>query len=127
MSEAPTNAIVATSFFISHLYWVMPNEQLYKGKDVVGQATRILDDIRETGATFLITDLDVAMTLAHIAQDAAEDSEKRSRNTANARHAYDDVSRISSRALLTGGERRDVDEKLAELRSALEQLGDVFD
>ena len=104
----------------------MPNEQFDKGKDVVGETARRLAEIEETGATFLITDLDVAMTLARIAGGAAEDSEKRSRNRANARHAYDAVSRISHRALLTGDERRAVDEKLAELRSALEQLGDVF-
>ena len=104
----------------------MPNERFDKGQDVVGRARLRLDRIERTGATFLLTDLDVAMTFTHIAGDAAEDSEKRNRNRATARHAYDDVLRISSRAVLTDNERQDVDEKLAELRSALKQLGEVF-
>ena len=66
------------------------------------------------------------MTLTRIAEDAAQDSEKRSRNLAIARHAYDDVSRISRHASPADDERQNVDGKLAELRSALEQLGEVF-
>lgn len=94
--------------------------------DAFGQALQRLDQSEKTGATFLITDLDLAMTLANIARDAAVGSEKRNRNRANARHAYDAVSRISSHALLTNDERRTVAEKLGELRSALERLGEVF-
>ena len=102
----------------------MPKEQ--KAEDPVIRAQRRLDRIEKTGVTFLITDLDLAMTLTRIAGDAAEDSEKRNRNQANARHAFDDVSRISHHASLTDNERQSVDDKLGELRFALEQLGEVF-
>ncbi len=66
------------------------------------------------------------MTLTRIAGDAAEDSEKRSRNRANARRAYDTVSQINEHALLAADDRKVVNEKLVELRSALEKLGEVF-
>jgi hypothetical protein len=95
-------------------------------QNALTRARRRLSKIEKTGATFLITDLDVAMTFTRIAGDAAQDSEKRNRNLANARHAYDDVSRMSHHASLTDNERQNVDDKLAELRSALEQQGEVF-
>ena len=101
-------------------------KQSDKGQSTFGRATQRLEQAEKTGAAFLITDLEVAMTLVHIAESAAEDSEKRNRNRANARHAYDAVSRISSHAVLTDDERQEVDEKLAELRSALQGLGEVF-
>lgn len=104
----------------------MPNQQSDKGQGTFGRARQRLDQAERTGAAFLITDLEVAMTLIRIASNAAEDSEKRIRNRANARHAYDAVSRISSHAVLTDEERQDVDEKLAELRSALQGLGEFF-
>jgi hypothetical protein len=66
------------------------------------------------------------MTLIRIAATAPKDSERRTRNRAKARRAYDDISRISRRAGLTAIERQQVNDKLAELRSALEQLGEVF-
>ena len=66
------------------------------------------------------------MTLVCIASDAGEDSEKRIRNQANARHAYDDVSRISLHASLTDKERQEVGNKLAGLRTALQRLGEDF-
>ena len=104
----------------------MPKKRIGKKQNAVTRAARRLDQIERTGATFFITDLDLAMTLTHVAGDAAKDSGKRNRNMANARHAYDDISRISHHASLTENERQDVNDKLAELRSALEQLGEVF-
>jgi len=101
-------------------------KQIRDGQDAVLRAQRGLDRIERTGATFLISDLDLAMTLTRIATDAAKNSTKRKRNQANARHAYDEVSRISRQAILTDHERHDVDGRLAKLRSALERLGEVF-
>lgn len=101
-------------------------KRIREGQDEVLRAQRGLDRIEKTGARFLISDLGVAMTLIRIATDAAKDSEKRKRNQANARHAYDDVSRISRDLSLTDDERNDVDGRLAKLKSALEQLGEVF-
>ena len=88
------------------------------------KAARTLEQIEKTAATFFISDLELAMTLTRIASNASEDSEKRIRNQANARHAYDDISRMSNTALLTDEERREVDNRLEELRSALQQLGE---
>ena len=104
----------------------MPRKQIGTRQKAVTRARRRLGQIQRTGAKFLTTDLDLAMTLTRIAGDADTDSKKRNRNQANARQAYNDVSRISHHASLTDNERLDVDSKLAELRSALEQLGEVF-
>lgn len=104
----------------------MPNEEIDEGQNTIGRQASILEQVEKTGATFLITDLDLAMTLTRIASDAAEDSEKRDRNRANARRAYDTVSQISDHASLAVEDRKFVYEKLLELRSALEQLGETF-
>ena len=104
----------------------MSNKQITTIQKAVTRARRRLSQIERTGARFLTTDLGLAITLTRVAGGAAEDSEKRSRNLANARHAYDDVSRISRHASLTHNERQNVDHKLAELRTALERLGEVF-
>lgn len=102
----------------------MPKEQIGKGQDAVTGAQRRLERIEKTGARFLIPGLHLAMTLTRIAGDAAKDAEKRNRK--NARRAYDDIARMSRHASLTGNERQNVDDKLRELRLALEQLGEVF-
>jgi hypothetical protein len=104
-----------------HLNSAMRNEGIRNTKEVLTRACQRLERIEKTGATFFLTDLDMGMTLTRIASDASKDSEKRSRNQANARHAYDEVSRMSRGAVLSDNERNDVDEKLAELRSALQQ------
>ena len=104
----------------------MPKKQIGKIQDSVKRARLRLGQIKKTGATFLITDLGLAMTLTRIASGAGEDSEKRIRNQASARRAYDQVSRISHHATLTVNERQNVDAKLVKLRSALETLGEVF-
>ncbi len=104
----------------------MPKGEIDSGQDAVGRRADTLARIEETGATFLITDLDLAMTLTRIAGNSAEDSEKRNRNRANARRAYDSVSQINEHALIAVDDRKVVNEKLVELRSALEQLGEVF-
>ena len=102
----------------------MPTEDIWKTREAITRAGETLERIQQTGTTFFLTDLDLAMTLTHIASESPEDSEKRVRNQTNARHAYDEISRISSAAALTDNEREEVDDKLAELRSALQQLGE---
>lgn len=86
----------------------------------------VLTKTEKAGFHFFISDLDLAITLTRIASDSQEDSEKRGRNQANARQAYDTISRISARAVLNEEERQQVKEKLNQLRSALERLGEVF-
>jgi len=97
-----------------------------KTQDVVARAKQRYARLEKTGAKFFTTDLDLAMTLTRIASDARKGSERRTRNQASARRAYDEVSRISRHAWLTANERQHVNDKLGELRSALEKLGEVF-
>jgi hypothetical protein len=109
------------------IYPVMPDEQIRKKtQEAMTRVGETLERIEQTGTTFFLTDLDLAITMTRIASDAPKASEKRARNRANARHAYDAISRISHHAVLPEKERRDVDNKLAELRSALEQLREEF-
>lgn len=88
-------------------------------KNVLGRAEK-------AGFEFFISDLDVAITLTRIASASQKDSGKRARNQANARQAYNSISRISSHALLSAQEKQEVEHKLKQLRTALEQLGEVF-
>lgn len=80
----------------------------------------------KAGFSFLVTDLDLAITMAHIASQSGQDPEKRNRNRDNARRAFDSVSRLTQKAVLDEGEREQVNEKLAKLKSALKQLGESF-
>jgi hypothetical protein len=82
--------------------------------------------IGKLGFNFLITDLELGMTFARIASNAHEASGKRTRNKANARRAYDVISRLNHRVLLSGHEREKVELKLANLRLALEELGEIL-
>ncbi|HKW16612.1 MAG TPA: hypothetical protein VJO35_03790 [Terriglobales bacterium] len=91
-------------------------EQILRNSDLVGKP----------GFTFLITDLKLGMTFARIASHAPEGSEKRTRNKANARKAFDSIYHLSHRVLLSNDKRQELDGKLAQLRRALEQLGEVF-
>jgi hypothetical protein len=82
--------------------------------------------VENTGFTFLITDLGLGMTFAQIASCAPKGSAKRTRNQANARRAYDAISRIIPQASLDEKEREEVAGKLVQLRSALQELGEAF-
>ena len=66
------------------------------------------------------------MTLTRIASGAGEDSEKRIRNQASARRAYDQVSRISHHATLTDNERQNVDDKFGGTQVSLGNPGRSF-
>ena len=92
----------------------------------MGSDDNILDRIEKTGFEFLLTDLNLAMTMTRIASDSMEDREKKSRNQENARKAYDAVLHLSRKAMLNEHEQGEVNGKLSKLRSALEALGEVF-
>jgi hypothetical protein len=81
---------------------------------------------RNTGLDFLRTDLAIALTTTNIAATAAEGSEKRQRNTRNARRAYDTILRLRERLVTTSGETKELDDKLLDLEVALARLGEVF-
>lgn len=86
----------------------------------------IQNRLERTGFTFFITDIELAMTLVRIAADSDKDPEKRARNRQNARRAYDAVLRLSTSAALKDEERAEVDEKLRQLKSRLEEIGETF-
>jgi hypothetical protein len=80
----------------------------------------------KAGFNFLIADLELGMTFTRIASDARENSDKRVRNRASARRAYDGFFGIAHRASRSEEQHQEVKEKLQQLKSALEQLGEVF-
>jgi hypothetical protein len=69
-------------------------------------------------------DTKVGMTFATLASEAAEGSEKRTRNQNNARAAYQTVLRLSKKLKLTSEQRQDLAGRLSTLKSALEALGE---
>ena len=86
----------------------------------------LANQIRRTGFEYLITDLNLALTMIRIASDANGDSEKRLRNRSNARRAFDSVSDFSRRLVLTDTEKSEILRKLGEVKVALERLGETF-
>jgi hypothetical protein len=78
------------------------------------------------GFDFLISDLDLAFTLARIAKQSGENAAKRARNLKNARRAYDTVEELSHRVALTGTHHKEFHDKLQKLKAELEQLGEAF-
>ena len=75
----------------------------------------------------LMTDSRVGLTFAHLASEAAAGSDKRIRNQANARKAYDTVLNVSGTTSLSARERQEVAEGLDRLKFALEALGERFE
>lgn len=84
-----------------------------------------LNRIQETSFEFLITDLDLGLTLCRIASDAGDDSEKRNRNRQNARKAYESILGFSEKLHLTEEQDRELKDKLRELRTSLEKLDEA--
>lgn len=89
-----------------------------------------LNDVRNrldrTAFSFLLSDVELALTLTRIAQDADTDSDKRARNQHNARRAYDTVTGLTGRVALTGEEQQELASKLGRLKSELHLLGENF-
>ena len=80
--------------------------------------------LNDTLLNFLAIDLDLGLTMARIAARADIGSDKRARNTANARRAYDTVARLRTNAVATDGQGEKLDQKTSELRAALLNLGE---
>ena len=82
-------------------------------------------DWRRVGAEFIMADLELAFTFLDIARTSLA-AETRRRNQENARAAYDAVLRFLPRSLpvLSAAERHAIENKLAELKNRLEQLGE---
>ena len=77
---------------------------------------------RKNRVKFMSIDLDTALTLVTIAEQTSNPS-KRSRNEANARRALDTILNLYRTTELKQDERRLLDEKIADLKAALERLG----
>ena len=82
--------------------------------------------LERTRFTFFITDIELAMTLVRIAADSEKNPEKKARNQENARRAYDTILRLSASAVLSDEQRAEVDEKLGQLKSSLQGIGERF-
>ncbi len=81
---------------------------------------------KENTARSVLLDLRVGLTLAKLALDAQAGSETRLRNRTNARKAYDYVMKFRNKASFAAAEEQMIDAGLAQLKSALEQLGESF-
>jgi hypothetical protein len=82
---------------------------------------------RRSGAEFIMVDLELAFAFLGLASTSGIKETAR-RNQQNARTAYDSILRFLPRSLtaFSSPERRDMEIKLAELKSRLEQLGEIF-
>jgi len=78
---------------------------------------------REVHFDFLLIELDMGMSFARIALHADGNLDKRRRNQANARKAYDAVLRFMDYFPLSDGERQEVRQKIAKLENQLMQIG----
>ena len=82
---------------------------------------------RRVCAEFIMTDLELAFAFLDIARTSGV-TETGRRNQENASTAYDAVRRFLPRSLpaLSAAERQAIENKLGELKSRLEQLGENF-
>ena len=89
------------------------------------EKSTIASDLNQKGAEFLKIELQTGMTFASIALSEERGSDKRIRNQANARKAYETVLRLRER-LESPSEatRHSIEEGLERLRRALEKLDD---
>jgi hypothetical protein len=100
-------------------------DAIRKVEETRDQLQRVTGKLREQQVTALVTDLELAGTLLE-RSDITRDSETRRRNIANARHAYDTVSRFFPRVECTDAEGQEIQQRLDSLREALEAHGETF-
>ena len=82
-------------------------------------------DLNQSGVSFLLTDLDLAMTFMDVA-DASRIEETTRRNHTNARTAYDTVLRLLDKLKPNPDQRQAIDAKLAILKMRLQAVGQQF-
>ena len=78
-----------------------------------------------TSIEFLLSDLDVAMTLLDVASTTTVE-ETAQRNHQNARKAYDVIAVQLSKVKLNASQEHEPDEKVAALKARLESIGQKF-
>lgn len=101
----------------------MPDDPEKEPDDII---SRPADDsvrrFRRTGVSILLSDLDLALTFVKIATTGLN-HDTRQRNLEHARKAYDAIGRFLPRVDPTPEEKAAIDEKLSQLKGALEVLG----
>ena len=85
-----------------------------------------MNQIDHVGFSFLLSDLELALTMTRIAANGGNNTDKRKRNQSNARRAYDSVQKLTSRVLLTGEECVELEDMATRVESELEKLGETF-
>lgn len=83
------------------------------------------DEYRQSGIHFVNTELDTGLTFARIAVGSTTRS-KKERNCANARKAYQSALHMLGQLSLSKEEAGPISQKLAVLRSNLEELGEAL-
>lgn len=74
----------------------------------------------EAKFSFIVTELDVALTFYDIAQSTRDDA-KAERNLENAKEAYEMAKRFLKDAILTWNMRSDIEERLIKLAPMIEK------
>ena len=82
-------------------------------------------DLSQSGVSFLLTDLDLAMTFMDVA-DASRIEETTRRNHTNARTAYDTVLHLLEKLSPNADQRQAIDAQLTILKTRLEAIGQQF-
>ena len=82
-------------------------------------------DLNQSGVSFLLTDLDLAMTFMDVA-DASRVEETTRRNHTNARTAYDTVVHLLEKLTPNADQRQAIDAQLTILKTRLEAIGQQF-
>lgn len=72
---------------------------------------------------FLNAEIHTGLTMAHIALRARR-PDKKERNRTNARKAYDAILHYLPQSNLSSSEAKEIQSRLAELRSVLQRLGE---
>lgn len=87
---------------------------------------QIEQDLERNSLVLLRSDIAVALTLTDIASKAEKDSDRRTRNQATARRAYDQIRRLLGRLRLREDQKNEMNDKLDLLKSELGKLGEQF-
>ena len=87
--------------------------------------TQTLFDANKTSIHFLNVEAETGLTFANIAAHS-ENAEKKARNQAHARIAYETILRFVSRVSLTAAEAETLASKVTRLKDGLAALGEAL-
>jgi hypothetical protein len=82
-------------------------------------------DVNQSGVSFVLADLDLALTFMDVA-GTSHISETTRRNHTNARTAYDTVLHLLEKLTPNAEQRRAIDAKLLILKTRLQAVGQQF-